>query len=159
MSIGFSLSHLRIPAKDEVKTKLYPRAQSDETISLDELSRYAISHYGKIYTPDIVKGVVSVLHQAVMDNLREGKRVSLGEMGTFSYHIESDGITQEEWNERGFRPSTDIKDVTVKWNPSPEMKSLKDEEHLLSFKERSTLKNRKKCLDAINDPSGIVQLK
>ena len=108
------------------ETMYYGRAQSVRTVEVDEVARYATEHYGLRLDHYQVSSVISALQQSVIDMLKDGNRVSLGELGTFYYHLDSNVITASELAERGFRPAVDIKDVTIKWAPSKEMKSLKN---------------------------------
>ena len=126
MPVYYSLSPISGMFGEEKEVKCYARAQTDYTVKVKDVARYANEHYGLRLDNYQVSSVISALQQTVIDMLKEGHRVSLGELGTFYYHIDSKVITAKEFAERGFRPSVDINDVTIQWMPSKEMKSLKD---------------------------------
>ena len=138
MPINYSLAQISGSQRQTEEPRLYARGQSSRTVDVKEVARYATEHYGLRLDHYEVSSVISALQQTVIDMLKDGNRVSLGELGTFYYHLDSKVITASEYAERGFRPATDIKDVTIKWKPSKEMKSLKDHGKL-TFKLKATV--------------------
>ena len=157
MPVLYSLSPISGTAGEENEAKCYARAQSARTVEVDEVARYATEHYGLRLDHYQVSSVISALQQSVIDMLKEGNRVSLGELGTFYYHLDSNVITASELAERGFRPAVDIKDVTIKWAPSKEMKSLKNYGKL-SFKLKASIRAVKaKMKEVISRPRPQVE--
>ena len=141
MAIHYTLTSCKNLVGNNGGKKIYARAQSVRTVSKTELARYAAEHYGVNLDNHCVESVIDMLKRSLVDMLKAGNRVSLDELGTFYCHIDSVSKTEEEYAEEGFKPSRDIKDVTVKWQPSEELKSLKNAE-FIEFKQSATVRAR-----------------
>lgn len=141
MAIHYVVATCKNVLSNKANLKRYARVQSSRTVQKDELAQYAASHYGVNLDKHCVEAVIDMLQRSLLDFLHDGCRVSMGELGTFYSHIESATKTEEEYAKEGFRPSRDIKDVTVKWQPSEELKSLKNAE-FIEFKQSATVRAR-----------------
>ena len=137
MAIHYTLTSCKNLVGNNGGKKIYARAQSVRTVSKTELARYAAEHYGVNLDNHCVESVIDMLKRSLVDMLKAGNRVSLDELGTFYCHIDSVSKTEEEYAEEGFKPSRDIKAVTVKWQPSEDLKSLKDSD-FVEFKQKPT---------------------
>lgn len=125
MSIFYTISR-NTNLADRRKVKVYARAQSTHTMSKSQIARYAADHYGVNLDHNNVENIIEMLFKSIIDNLKEGRQVSLGEMGTFYCHLNSESMDEATFFEKGFNASKQIKDVKIKWRPSKQMKSLKD---------------------------------
>ncbi|MCQ2129100.1 MAG: hypothetical protein MJZ08_06695 [Bacteroidaceae bacterium] len=149
MAISYSIARNKNLKSEDKENLVYALAQSDKTVNVETVARYAVSHYGpEMHYTQVLKAI-DMLKQTAIDLLKDGNRVSLGELGTLFYHIESKSKPESEFQEKGFQPSHDIKDVTVKWSPSTELKSLMQHGNL-TFKQRSSLKMRNAMLKEEN---------
>ena len=146
MAINFSLS------KDAVGNgadgqRLRAHTQSSEKVSLEEIARYAASHYSGMMDKNMVIMAVEMLGKAMVDKLKEGCRVSLGDLGTFYPHVKGVAKTVEEIRKEGYHPKRDIKEVCVKWTSS----DMLDEEisiEKVELKQVSQLGTRKAAMKA-----------
>lgn len=142
MAILFSLSHHNDFNKKNGEKMVIVLSQTERTVDVNEVAKYAVSHYApEMHYTQLLKSI-DILKQTIIDMLKDGNRVSLGDLGTFFYHIDSKAMPESEFQEKGFHPSRDIKDVTVKWTASNELKSLKQHGEL-EFKQRSYIYTRK----------------
>lgn len=142
MAINFSLAKInKLHANGQKELRVYARAQAKQTISKEALVRYAAEHYTTFRDHNLVRASLEALEKATADMLRDGNNVKLGEFGTFYNHIDSDILTGAEYEEKGFSPSRNIKDVTVKWRPSNFLKSLKAFGEL-QFAHKPTVRNQ-----------------
>ena len=90
---------------------------------------------------------VEMLGKAMVDKLKEGCRVSLGDLGTFYPHVKGVAKTVEEIRKEGYHPKRDIKEVCVKWTSS----DMLDEEisiEKVELKQVSQLSTRKAAMKA-----------
>ncbi|MDO5446449.1 MAG: hypothetical protein Q4F34_01555 [Prevotellaceae bacterium] len=157
MAITFSVSRIRDPRTNNGVTKIYPRAQTTETVALDAVAEYAARHYGLTLDENTIRGAVSALQKSVVDILSDGKRVSLGSLGTFAYHIKSKGMSPSECTTNGFMASRNIDDVTVRWIPNEAMKSLMRGRDV-HFKQLTTRRMRRLALKASSTNELVVRL-
>lgn len=142
MAINYSLCRIKLTGKNEGTEKFYMRAQSHRTVSVEEVMRYAAEHYGKPFDANDMRKMMAALHQTIIDMLKDGNRVSLGELGTFYCHLDSKSLTAEELADKKFRPSYAVNDVNIKWNPSKELDSLKYHGDV-EYKECAQVRQRK----------------
>lgn len=145
MAVLYSLACHKKSIGKKNEDVFYARAQSNQTVSKEEIAKYAVAHYGTLIDYTDVLKVIDMLQMSIVDKLKDGCQVSLGELGTFYYHIESESKTASEIQEKGFVAHRDIKDVTIKWKPSSLMKSLKNFGKL-ELKRRSLLGPRKEAM-------------
>lgn len=145
MSISYSISYKQDVNNKEGEKRVNFRSQANRTMKVEEMARYAVAHYGpEMHHTQLLKAI-DMMKQTVIDMLKEGNRVSLGDLGTFYYHIDAPSMTESEFQEKGFKPSRDVKDVVVRWRPSQELKSLM-QHGKLDFQQRSTLKLREEIM-------------
>ena len=124
MAIKFSISESMAPRGANSESKIHARVQSIRTVGKEEFAKYAARHYGHPMDHIDILAAIERIQLALVDYLRDGNQVSLGELGTFYSHIDGRSVPMSEYEEKGFHPSRDINDVNVKWKPSAELKSL-----------------------------------
>ena len=117
MAINYSLGKATI-GNGVDNQKLRARSQSSETVSLEEIARYAAAHYSGVMDKNLVTMAVDILGKAMVDKLKEGCRVSLGDLGTFYPYVRGVAKSVEEISKEGYHPKRDIKEVSVKWTSS-----------------------------------------
>ncbi|MDO5446821.1 MAG: hypothetical protein Q4F34_03480 [Prevotellaceae bacterium] len=151
MAINYSVGQAcNFSGNDE--QKLYARVQSTQTVSLEEIAKYAASHYGGMVDKMMVMKVVDMLSKSVVDKLKDGCRVSLGDLGTYYAHIKSTGKSVAEIREEGFHPSRDIEDVCVKWSQSQLMKHEINVDNV-TFKQVSQLDTKRGAIKESEGPA------
>ena len=88
--INYSISLRANPSDQDAPKKAYANAQYSEIMTLDKFAEHISTHGSKYNRADIQ----AVLIQAV-DCMREqllaGQRIQMGDLGTFSIHINSMG--------------------------------------------------------------------
>ena len=124
MAIKYSLPVAGDPRNLNTERKVNARVQSIRTVGKEEFAKYAARHYGHPMDHIDILAAIERIQLALVDYLRDGNQVSLGELGTFYSHIDGRSVPMSEYEEKGFHPSRDINDVNVKWKPSAELKSL-----------------------------------
>ena len=99
--------------------KAYANAQYSEIMTLDKFAEHISTHGSKYNRADIQ----AVLIQAV-DCMREqllaGQRIQLGDLGTFSIHINSMGAESLET----YNPAIHVEDLNVRWKAGTRFLSL-----------------------------------
>lgn len=93
--INYSISLRANPSDQDAPKKAYANAQYSEIMTLDKFAEHISTHGSKYNRADIQ----AVLIQAV-DCMREqllaGQRIQMGDLGTFSIHINSMGAESLE---------------------------------------------------------------
>ena len=118
--IDYSVSARPNPQERDEAPKYFASPQVSENVTLANFCRHISDHNSKYNRADIM----AVLTQTV-DCLREmllgGKKIELGELGSFQIGLSSKGaLTAEDFN-----PAIHIKTVRVNWTPGPEFLNLK----------------------------------
>ena len=105
---------------DITETKAYATAQMTERLELDAFAEH-ISGHNSPFSKGMVKGILTDAVSCLREMLLEGKRICLGDLGTFSVELASDGArTTNEFS------AQNIKEVNVRWSPGKKFKNLRD---------------------------------
>ena len=108
--INYSISLRANPSDQDAPKKAYANAQYSEIMTLDKFAEHISTHGSKYNRADIQ----AVLIQAV-DCMREqllaGQRIQMGDLGTFSIHINSMGAESLET----YNPAIHVEDLNVRW--------------------------------------------
>ena len=122
MAIKYSLSARPINPSDEKSKKLvYPMAQYNELVDLNEFAQHIHDH-GSPFTRDVIQGVLTAAVDCLREQLIAGNKVNFGDLGSFHVTLRSDGVERAE----DFNPNTHVKSVEVNWNRSKFFENLKD---------------------------------
>lgn len=117
--INYSISLRANPSDQDAPKKAYTNAQYSEIMTLDKFAEHISTHGSKYNRADIQ----AVLIQAV-DCMREqllaGQRIQMGDLGTFSIHINSMGAESLET----YNPAIHVKDLNVRWKAGTRFLSL-----------------------------------
>ncbi len=120
--IQYSLGLRQVqPGEPEQGNKTYPHAQVRQVMDLPALAKHMASHSSK-YDKGDVMAVATQLTSCVREQLLQGNKVILGDLGAFSLILISDPAD----NAKSFSTSM-IKQVKVHWEPSIEFKNLRTE--------------------------------
>ena len=119
--INYSISLRANPSDQDAPKKAYANAQYSEIMTLDKFAEHISTHGSKYNRADIQ----AVLIQAV-DCMREqllaGQRIQMGDLGTFSIHINSMGAESLET----YNPAIHVEDLNVRvFNLVPTRKAAK----------------------------------
>ena len=122
MSIPYSLVlRQRVPGYPEEGNKTFPAAQYAQYLSMTDMAKHMARHGSKYNKGDII-AVATQLVDCIREQLLLGNRVNLGDLGTFYVSLKAKPAPNAE----EFTTAL-IKDVTVRWSPSQQFKSLKNE--------------------------------
>ena len=109
------------PGEPEQGNKTFPAAQYAQNLNLNDMAKHMASHGSKYSKGDII-AVATQLVDCIREQLLLGNRVNMGDLGTFYVSLKAKAAANAE------EFTTDlIKDVAVRWSPSQQFKSLKNE--------------------------------
>lgn len=137
--INYSVYMMRNPLKPNLPEKAYAKAQVKEVMSFHDFVAHIAEHGG--YKRGQVKGVLSDMCSCLVEQLLEGKKVMLDELGNFWLSISSEGAEScETFTSKNitavniiFTPGTDFENLIGRtaFNPvasrSLQMAALKAE--------------------------------
>ena len=110
--IDYSVSARPNPLKKDEDPKYYASPQVSETITLEKFCRHISEHNSKYGRADIM-AVLTQSADCLREMLLDGKKILLGELGSFTIGLNSKGaLTADDFN-----PDIHIKDVHVNWAP------------------------------------------
>lgn len=99
--------------------KAYAKAQMRETMSFTKFVSHIASHNG-VFSRGTVKGVLSDACSCLVEQLLEGKKVQLGELGNFWISLTSNGAeTMESFS------ASNIKEVNIIFTPGEDFENLR----------------------------------
>ena len=110
-------------AKDEalvetVVTNYFATAQYTEVMGIEKFARHIADH-GTTYSRADIMAILYMAVDCMREQLLEGKKIRLGELGDFSVALSSKGAeTAEKFS------SQNIQRVTVCWDPGSEFRNL-----------------------------------
>ena len=101
-----------------VVTNYFATAQYTEVISIEKFARHIADH-GTTYSRADIMAILYMAVDCMREQLLEGKKIRLGELGDFSVALSSKGAeTAEKFS------SQNIQRVTVCWEPGSEFRNL-----------------------------------
>ena len=116
--IDYSIFLLGNPIKPEAPEKAYAKAQVRELLSFRKFINHIASHNG-VFSRGTVRGVIVDMCECLVEELLEGKKVELGELGSFWITLSSEGADSlEEFT------SKNIKEVNIIFTPGEDFKNL-----------------------------------
>lgn len=104
-------------SKDETP-KAYAKNQVSEIWSLERFAKHISDHNG-VYSRGTVKGVISDMCECLVEQLLNGNKIQLGELGTFGISISSEGAESVEKF-----TSKNIKAVNILFSPGADFENL-----------------------------------
>ena len=106
-------------SKDETP-KAYAKNQVSEIWSLEKFAKHISDHNG-VYSRGTVKGVISDMCECLVEQLLNGNKIQLGELGTFGISISSEGAESIEKF-----TAKNIKAVNILFSPGADFENLID---------------------------------
>ena len=118
--IDYSVSARPNPRDREAPAKYYASPQVSENISMSEFCKHIASH-GSVYSRADIQSVLTQAVDCMREMLLDGKKIELGDLGSFNIGMSSKGtVTAEDFN-----PIHHIKEVHVNWTPGIQFIDLK----------------------------------
>lgn len=106
------------PVKPEAPEKAYAKAQMRELMTFGKFIDHIAKHNG-VYTRGTVRGVVIDMCECLVEQLLEGKKIQLGELGSFWVSLASEGAeSMEKFT------SDNIKAVNIIFTPGTDFENL-----------------------------------
>lgn len=99
--------------------KAYACNQISEIWTLEQFCQHISDHNG-VYSRGTVKGVISDMCECLVEQLLEGKKIMLGELGSFSTSISSEGAESLEKF-----TANNIKEVNILFAPGDDFENLR----------------------------------
>lgn len=120
--INYSVAARPNPQDREAAAKYYASPQVTENISLNDFCRHIASH-GSVYSRADIMSVLTQTVDCLREMLLDGKKVVLGDLGSFNIGLNSKGTeTADEFN-----PTYHIKAVNVNWTPGADFLNMKND--------------------------------
>ena len=116
--IDFSVYMMRNPLHPELPEKAYAKNQVSEIWSLEKFAKHIADHNG-VYSRGTVKGVLSDSCECLVEQLLNGNKVELGELGTFGISLSCAGAPSV----KDFTVKN-IKAVNILFAPGPDFENL-----------------------------------
>lgn len=116
--INYSVFMMSSPLNPELPEKAYARNQVSEVWTLEKFCRHIADHNG-VYSRGTVKGVISDMCECLVEQLLNGNKVQMGELGSFGISISSEGAESLEKF-----TSKNIKAVNILFAPGTDFENL-----------------------------------
>lgn len=100
-------------------TKAYAVAQYTDVLTIEKLAKHITSH-GCVYSRADVNAILNLTMDCVREQLLDGKKIRLGDLGDFSISLESKGAESPE----KFNSAVHITGVNVVWDCGTGFKNL-----------------------------------
>lgn len=117
--INYSVYKQSNPMDVTAAPKAYAKAQLRENMSFSDFVNHIASHNG-VFSRGTVQGVLSDARQCLVEQLLNGNKVQLGELGNFWISLSSTGADSPE----NFT-ATNIKTVNIVFTPGPDFENLR----------------------------------
>lgn len=116
--INYSVNLRSNPQKPEEAKKAYANAQYTEVMDIDDFAEHIASH-GTTYSRADIHAVLILAVDCMREQLLAGRRITLGDLGTFSVGLSSKGAeTIADFT------SKNITEVNVNWRPGDNFENL-----------------------------------
>ena len=119
--IHYSIAVRKTHPGDETntETKAYGVAQVRKILTMEQFAEH-ISLHGSLYGKDLIEGVLAKCVNCLRELLVEGKRISLGDLGTFFYTFSSTGAATA-----ALCSDKNIKAVNARWRGGSKFRNLR----------------------------------
>ena len=103
------------------ETKAYGVAQVSEILTINEFAQH-IAQHGSLYGRDVIQGVLVKMVDCMRELLLEGKKIQLGELGSFSVGLSTKGAETA-----ALFTAENIKKVNVNWDRGKLFENLRED--------------------------------
>ena len=107
--------------EDITETKAYGVAQVSEFLTINDFAKH-ISQHGSLYGRDVIQGVLVKMVDCMRELLLEGKKIQLGELGSFSVGLNTRGASTA-----ALFTAENIKKVNVNWERGKQFRNLRED--------------------------------
>ena len=116
--INYSVYMMQSPFSKDDTPKAYARNQVSEVWTLEKFSKHIADHNG-VFSRGTVKGVLSDMCECLVEQLLNGNKIQLGELGTFGISINSEGAESIDKF-----TSKNIKEVRIIFTPGADFENM-----------------------------------
>ena len=109
---------MQSPFSKDDTPKAYARNQVSEVWTLEKFSKHIADHNG-VFSRGTVKGVLSDMCECLVEQLLNGNKIQLGELGTFGISINSEGAESIDKF-----TSKNIKEVRIIFTPGVDFENM-----------------------------------
>ncbi len=120
--INYSIAMKLNPQKRNEPKKAYAYAQCTEKMDINRFSEHIASH-GSVYSRADIAAVLTLAVDCMREQLLNGVRIELGDLGDFSISLKSTGAETAEL----FNPAVNITKVSVSWQPGERFANLMED--------------------------------
>ena len=103
------------------KQNAFAVSQYSDVMTIDKFAKHISSH-GSVYSRADISAILYMSVDCMREQLLEGKKIRLGDLGDFSILLSSKGAEDADKF-----TSQNITDVKVQWEPGQEFKNLRDD--------------------------------
>ncbi len=118
--IDYSVCLLSNPMNADEAPKAYGKNQIREVWNLEKFSKHIADHNG-VYSRGTVKGVISDMCECLVEQLLNGNKIKLGELGDFSVSLKTHGAESLEKF-----TAANIKAVNIVFTPGEDFENIID---------------------------------
>ena len=118
--IDFSVYMMTPTYSTDETPKAYAKNQVSEIWPLEKFAKHIADHNG-VFSRGTVKGVISDMCECLVEQLLNGNKIQLGELGTFSISLSSEGAESIEKF-----TAKNIKEVNIIFTPGTDFENLID---------------------------------
>ncbi len=130
--IDYSVYLLSNPLNAEDAPKAYGKNQIREVWNLEKFAKHIADHNG-VYSRGTVKGVISDMCECLVEQLLNGNKIKLGELGDFSISLKTEGAeTLEKFT------AANIKAVNIVFTPGEDFENIVDKAEFNPVSSRKT---------------------
>ena len=148
--VNYSIAMRGNPQDAEVEKKAYGVAQYTKVMDIEEFAEHIASH-GCVYSRADIAGILTLAVDCMREQLLEGNKVQLGDLGSFYLSIHSQGVaTASDYN-----PAIHVKKLNVNWERGSRFTNLLDD---AVFNLVANRKAQRKLLQAIKAGETTVDL-
>lgn len=147
MAIHYSLLPRREDPRAERPTwRVYAAAQSTETVTLEKIAHHLASH-NSVFSEGTIIGLLTDFDRCIIEHLKNGARVNLGDLGTFYTTLQGRGAKCAE----EFSPSF-VDHIHVRWRISKKMDAAMQHARLVKVSNRAYQRMaKKKDMELVNE--------
>ena len=116
--INYSVFMWKNPTVENAVEKAYAKNQVSEIWTLEKFAKHISDHNG-VYSRGTVKGVISDMCECLVEQLLNGNKIQLGELGSFVISISSEGAESIDKF-----TSKNIKAVNILFAPGTDFENL-----------------------------------
>ena len=136
-------------AATELQTKAYAVAQYSDVMTIEKFAKHITSH-GCVYSRADISAILYMAVDCIREMLLDGKKIQLGDLGSFSVALSSKGAKDAKSFTSG-----NINGVTVVWECGQEFKTLLAD---AEFQLVAPRKAQQAVVSAIKDGETLVDL-